>query len=164
MHRYKFHVTFVLVALLAVAGLVYSQSTISTNPGTVKATNGTIPTAGAQMTAVGGLVTNTSGLNIQVSQGNPYCKGTIETLALSTFKLLANTTYMVVYNCTTRQSYAKTAVVGPGSPVGQPGVPSTYLAPIPNVESGIASVVCGASTCAGLTDIRIPAQWQLRTQ
>lgn len=149
--------------VLLLAGMA-SYSQVSTAPGQVKASNGTIPTAGAQMTAVGGIVTNTSGLIIQVTQGNPYCKGTIETLALSKFTLLASTTYMLVYNCNSRQVYAKVGVVGPGSSGTSPGVPATLLQPVPNVESGIASIVCGASTCATITDIRIPAQWQLRTQ
>jgi hypothetical protein len=105
-----------------------------------------------------GTVTNTSGLNIQIDGGPVFCFGNQSNISESTITLAANTTFMVVYNCPQDSLYAKTAVTGPGSlgtnALNGPGVPAQILAPIYGIEVPIATVVCGASTCATITDQR----------
>lgn len=154
-------VAFSLVAVVLLAGVTFSQ--ISTAPGQVKAVNNLAPTAGAQMANAGGIVSNPSGLTIQASAATIFCGGAFADMGLVQLKGLANTSYQIVYNCATNKVYGKTAVVGPGSvgtsALNQPGNPALLLAPVPGVEIGLANVVCGASTCATITDIRIPAQF-----
>lgn len=107
-----------------------------------------------------GTVTNTSGLIIQIDGGPVFCSGNQSNISESLMTLTANKTFMVVYNCPQDALYAKVGVVGPGtaSP-DQPGVPSTVLAPIFGVEIPLATVVCGASTCATITDVRPTSQF-----
>jgi hypothetical protein len=123
--------------------------------GYVAPTNYLAPTV---TTNAGGVVTNSSGLTIQVTGGTFYCNGTNHGIAPSSFLLLANTTYGVVLNCATDTAYAKTSVVAPGSTAG------TAQNPTPGVnfalvftpgEIPLAKVVCGATTCATITDLRV---------
>lgn len=105
-----------------------------------------------------GTVTNTSGLQIQIDGGPVFCSGNQSNISESLMTLTASTTFMVVYNCPQDALYAKTAVTGPGtSPTT--GLPSTVLAPIFGVEIPLATVVCGASTCATITDVRPTSQF-----
>lgn len=107
-----------------------------------------------------GTVTNTSGLIVQIDGGPIFCSGNQSNISESLITLAANTTFMIVYNCPQDALYAKKGVVGPGTPSpDQPGVPSTYLAPIFGVEVPLATVVCGASTCATITDVRPTSQF-----
>jgi hypothetical protein len=102
-----------------------------------------------------GTVTNTSGLQIQVDGGPVFCAGAQSEIAESLMTLLASKTFLIVYNCPTGAVYAKLPVTAPGTPSpDQPGVPATLLYPYPGVEVGLATVVCGASTCATITDVR----------
>jgi len=102
-----------------------------------------------------GTVTNTSGLVIQIDGGPIFCNGSQVNVSESLITLAANKTFMVVLNCPYDSVYAKTAVTGPGTPSpDQPGVPATILAPVFGVEIPLATVVCGASTCATITDVR----------
>lgn len=102
-----------------------------------------------------GTVTNTSGLVVQIDGGPIFCAGAQSEIAESVMTLLANKSFMIVYNCPTGAVYAKLPVVAPGTPSpDQPGVPATLLFPTPGTEVALATVVCGASTCATITDAR----------
>lgn len=102
-----------------------------------------------------GTVTNTSGLVIQIDGGPVFCNGNQSNISESLITLAANKTFLVVYNCPSDSLYAKTGVTGPGTPSpDQPGVPSTILTPVFGIEVPLATVVCGASTCATITDAR----------
>lgn len=100
-----------------------------------------------------GTVTNTSTFLMQVDGGPVYCGGNQSTIAESNVFLAANTTFLLVWNCPSEAVYAKTASLAPGSVVGT-NVPTTLLYPIPGVEIPLALVVCGAATCATITDQR----------
>lgn len=107
-----------------------------------------------------GTVTNTSLLNIQIDGGPVFCFGNQSNIAESIMTLQANKTFLIVYNCPQDSLYAKLPVTGPGTPSpDQPGVPSTILAPIYGVEVSLATVVCGATTCATITDQRPVSQF-----
>jgi len=109
----------------------------------------------ASVTGAAGTVTNTSAFLMQVDGGPVYCNGNQSAMAESNITLQANTTFLIVYNCPQETLYAKRAVVGPGtlSP-DQPGVPATLLYATPGLEVALAQVVCGAATCATITDQR----------
>jgi rhodanese-related sulfurtransferase len=111
------------------------------------------------MAGVGGIVSNPSGLTIQSTGGTVFCFGAAADVAGAQFKGLANTAYLIVYNCTNNRLYAKTAQVGPGSAGTSVGIPATQLQPVAGVEVGLATVTCGASTCATIADVRVPSQW-----
>jgi hypothetical protein len=118
----------------------------------------------ATTTGAAGTVTNPgANLSIQVDGGPVFCSGAEENISESVLNLLANTTYLIVFNCPQTLVYAKTAVTGPGSlgtsQLNGPGVPNAILYPIPGVEIPLATVVCGASTCATITDSRSVAQF-----
>jgi hypothetical protein len=101
-----------------------------------------------------GTVTNTSGFLMQVDGGPVWCNGGLGEIAEDNIVLVANTTYMIVYSCPLNAVYAKTAVTAPGtlSP-NQPGVPVSLLYQSFG-EIALATVVCGATTCATITDNR----------
>jgi hypothetical protein len=105
-------------------------------------------------TGAAGTVTNTSTFLMEVDGGPVWCFGGQDQIPEDNIFLFANTTFLIVYNCAQNTVYAKTAVTGPGtlSP-NQPGVPATLLTPA-NGEVPLANVVCGASTCATITDVR----------
>jgi hypothetical protein len=93
-------------------------------------------------------VTNPASNFVMLIQGGPvYCSSALAEIGQSTITLQASTTYEIVANCAQQTIYAKTAVTGPGSPAGQPGVPATILAPIAGLEVPIALVVCNATAC-----------------
>ena len=155
-------------ASIAVLALVVAASIVLVSPrlraqvssivGFVQPTNYLAPTSG-EMSSVGGVVTNPSGLVAQVSGGTAFCQGSQEPVPQVQLTLTASTTYLLVYNCQTQQVYAKTAVTGPGSQTGQPGVPNTALfAQYPEIP--INTVVAGASSLT-LTDARVPGQWAI---
>jgi hypothetical protein len=167
--------TTVLAVSLLIAGLtgnriakngtiIYAQQSPSALVGQVLATNYLAPTAGAQMAAVGGVVTNpASNFVVQISAGTVFCSGEFQSMGQLQITLLPSTTYGIFYNCAAPAAYARTAVVGPGSAPGQPGVPSTVLQP-QGGEIFIAVVVCNATACGNggngsITDQRVPALW-----
>jgi hypothetical protein len=93
-------------------------------------------------------VTNPASNFLVLVQGGPiFCSGALAEIAQSTIQLTASTTYLIVANCAQQNVYAKTAVTGPGSPAGQPGVPATILAAVPGLEVPVATVVCNATAC-----------------
>jgi len=104
--------------------------------------------------------TNPASNFIVLVQGGPvYCGGSEQIVGTSTLTLQANTTYLLVWNCSSELLYAKTAVNGPGSSGTTPGVPASYLAAIPNVEVPLSTVVCNATACGNggngsITDAR----------
>ena len=105
-------------------------------------------------TGAAGTVTNTSGFLMQVDGGPVWCSGGQDQIPENNITLYANTTFLIVYNCPQNLVYAKTAVTAPGSLVGQPpGVPTALLFAAFG-EVPLATVVCGASTCATITDSR----------
>ena len=108
----------------------------------------------ATSTGAAGTVTNTSAFLMQVDGGPIYCFGAEENISESNITLAANTTYMIVFNCPQEAVYAKTAVTAPGTPTSTGTGVNTLLAAIPNTEVPLATVVCGASTCATITDNR----------
>lgn len=113
-------------------------------------------------TAIGSAlaVTNPSSNFVMNIQGGPvYCGGSEMIVGQSTMTLQASTTYQIEWNCGSESLYAKTAVTAPGTSTTNPGVPQTILAPIPNVEIPIATVVCNATACGNggngsITDAR----------
>lgn len=117
-------------------------------------TNAAIGSAGA--------VTNPSSNFVLLVQGGPvYCGGSEQTFGQSTLTLQASNTYQIEWNCASESLYAKTAVTLPGGQSGTtaPGTPGTFLAPIPNVEVPLATVVCNATACGNggngsITDAR----------
>jgi hypothetical protein len=115
---------------------------------------GVVPAFTPALTAgAAGTVTNTSGLLMQIDGGPVFCSGNQSSIAESAMSLAANTTFLLVYNCPQELVYAKTAVTAPGtSPTT--GLPATILAPVAGIEIPLATVVCGASTCATITDAR----------
>jgi hypothetical protein len=105
-------------------------------------------------TGAAGTVTNTSTFLMQVDGGPVWCFGGQDQIPEDNVFLFANTTFLIVYNCQSNTVYAKTAITGPGTPSpNQPGVPATLITPVSG-EIGLATVVCGASTCATITDVR----------
>ena len=146
------------VFTLAVIGLfsfshgpkrIYAQAT--TPFGYVGPTNLFPPTSA---TGAAGTVTNTSGVLMQIDGGPIYCSGNQSSIAESNITLAVNQTYLIVYNCPQETLYAKQGVVGPGSSGTSAGVPTSLLYAIAGIEVPIATVVCGASTCATITDNR----------
>lgn len=111
-------------------------------------------------TGAAGTVTNTSAFLMQVDGGPVYCTGNQSSISESNITLTANTTFLIVYNCPQDLVYAKTAVTGPGtpSPAGS-GAVSAILYATPGIEVPLATVVCGASTCATITDSRSLSQF-----
>jgi hypothetical protein len=114
-------------------------------------------------TGAAGTVTNTSTFLMEVDGGPVWCFGGQDQIPEDNIFLFANTTFLIVYNCAQNTVYAKTAITGPGtlSP-NQPGVPATLLTPA-NGEVPLANVVCGASTCATITDVRPVANFPIAT-
>lgn len=105
------------------------------------------------------LVTNPASNFLMLIQGGPvYCSSALAEIGQSTLQLQASTTYEIVANCAQQTIYAKTAVTGPGSPVGQPGVPASILAPIAGLEVPIALVVCGTTNCGNTANGTITDQ------
>lgn len=137
---------------------IYAQNVGTTNVpgffaiGTNAVVNAAIGSAGA--------VTNPASNFLLLVQGGPiYFNASEQMIGQSSLQLAASNTYLVVWNGVSEQLYAKTAVTGPGSPAGQPGVPATILAPIPGVEIPVATVVCNATACGNggngsITDAR----------
>lgn len=135
---------------LVVFGLYRTPAQITTGGGTVYPTNYAGPTS---LTG-SGLVGTSSGLVLTITPGGYFCQnGRVLTYPGMQFTLLANTSYLVVANCGTGYIYAKTGKVGPGSAVGQPGVPNTILQ-AQGLELPIISAVAGASTLT-LVDARV---------
>lgn len=164
-------VSIAVLALIVASAVVLVtpklRAQVSSIVGYTQSANYLGPTS-AQMATVGGVVSNPSGLIAQVSAGSAFCQGSEEEVPQTQITLLANTTYLIVFNCTTQQVYAKTAVTGPGSPstssgtyVNAPGIPNSVLfAAYPEIP--INTAVAGASSLS-LTDARIPAQWSVGT-
>jgi len=109
-----------------------------------------------------GAVTNPASNGIMLVQGGSvYCGGgSVQTIGQSTLNLSLSTTYLFVWNCNSELLYAKTAVVGPGSPVSTSsvGTPATILAP-GGGEIALATVVCNGTACGNggngsITDAR----------
>lgn len=157
-------ITFCLFAMILMLGvgvsidqvwhpIHYAKAQVGpTTPfGFVSSTNLFPPTS---LTGAAGTVTNTSGLLMQVDGGPIYCSGSQGSIAESNITLSANTTFLIVFNCPQELVYAKQAVTGPGTSTTSPGTPSTLLYPVAGVEIPLATVVCGASTCATITDSR----------
>lgn len=114
-------------------------------------------------TGAAGTVTNTSTFLMQVDGGPVWCFGGQDQIPEDNLFLFANTTFLIVYNCQANSVYAKTGVTGPGSQgTVPPGVPSTLLFPAQG-EIALATVVCGASTCATITDNRPLASFPIAT-
>lgn len=110
-----------------------------------------------------GTVTNTSTFLMQVDGGPVWCNGGQDQIPENNLFLFANTTFLIVYNCLQNAVYAKTGVTGPGSAgTVPPGVP-TSLVFAANGEVPLATVVCGASTCATITDNRPLAAFPVAT-
>lgn len=107
----------------------------------------------------GGVTNPAVNFVVQVGGGPVYCNGNQSSIAESNVTLSASRTFLIVYNCPQETTYAKVAVVGPGtlSP-DQPGVPATILAPVFGVEVPLATVVCSATACGNgsgsITDSR----------
>jgi hypothetical protein len=144
-----------VVALLAGAALlitphamfVHAQQTgIATVVGGVTPSNQFAQTVS---TGLAGAVTNpSSNFVIQVAGGPIYFGGGIQDIAQAQMTLLASNTYLVVWNGVTQILYAKQAVTGPGSSgTVPPGVPTSLLYPVTNVEIPLATVVCNATAC-----------------
>ena len=102
--------------------------------------------------SLAGAVTNpSSNFVINIAGGPIYFNGGIDDIAQTTMTLTAGTTNLVVWNGQIQQMYAKQAVTGPGSngtsAINGPGVPTSLLFAVPNVEIPIATVVCGNTNC-----------------
>jgi hypothetical protein len=143
-----------LFVLFCMAGTIFGQSVATLPYGYVGAYNYLAPTV---TTNAGGVVTNSSGTTIVITGGSFVCNGTSEGIVPSQFVLRVNSTYAVVLNCATKSVYAELQVLGPGS------APGTFQNPTPTPnfqlvinpgEIPLAKVVCGASTCATITDLR----------
>lgn len=114
-------------------------------------------------TGAAGTVTNTSTFLMQVDGGPVWCFGGQDQIPEDNLFLFANTTFLIVYNCQQNIVYAKTGVTGPGSSgTVPPGVPATLLFPA-NGEIPLATVVCGATTCATITDNRPLSNFPIAT-
>jgi hypothetical protein len=113
-------------------------------------------------TGAAGTVTNTSTFLMQVDGGPVWCFGGQDQIPEDNLFLFANTTFLIVYNCQQNTVYAKTGVTGPGSSGTSPGVPASVLIPASG-EVPLATVVCGASTCATITDVRPLAAFPIAT-
>jgi hypothetical protein len=103
-------------------------------------------------TGLAGAVTNpASNFVINIAGGPIYFNGGIDDIAQTTMTLSAGTTNLVVWNGQIQQMYAKQAVTGPGSngtsAINGPGVPTSLLFAVPNVEIPLATVVCGSTNC-----------------
>jgi hypothetical protein len=91
---------------------------------------------------------------VNIAAGQVFCfNGGLDSAGQSSMTLVLPSsgvnTYLLVYNCVSNLIYAKTAVTAPGgtpSP-NQPGIPGTFLAPIPQVEVPLALVVCNSTSC-----------------
>jgi len=112
-------------------------------------------------TGAAGTVTNVaSNFLIQVDGGPVYCFGGQDQIPEDNIALLANTTYLVVYNCQQNTVYAKTAVTAPGNAPGPSGVGiPTQLLYAAQGEVALATVVCNATACGNggngsITDAR----------
>lgn len=144
-----------VIALFVLGFIAHSVSgQVSTVVGQVLGVNYTAPTTLATIGG-SGLVTNPSGLIAQVAAGPIICGSVTADIPPLQMTLLANTSYIIVYNCSANQVYARTGVVGPGSATGSPGVPNTILVPSAS-EVPLATVVAGASSLT-VTDARVPA-------
>lgn len=115
---------------------------------------GTNYLAPASLTGAGGLVTGSS-LVATIATGGVYCpSGAVQIIPQSQITFPASSgTYLIYHDCTFGRVAAKLGVVGPGSPVGQPGVPNTILTPGPT-QIALATVVVNASTLT-ITDARV---------
>lgn len=109
----------------------------------------------ATSTGAAGTVTNpASNLVVQVDGGPVWCAGGQDQIPENNITLTANTTFLIVYNCSQNTVYAKIAVTAPGTPSpNQPGVPATLLFASFG-EVPLATVTCGASSCGTITDSR----------
>lgn len=116
-------------------------------------------------TGAAGTVTNVaSNFLIQVDGGPVWCSGGQDQIPENNIQLAANTTYLIVYNCQSNYTYAKTAVTGPGSQgTIPPGVPTSLLFATFG-EVPLATVVCNATACGNggngsITDARSVSQF-----
>ncbi len=111
-----------------------------------------------------GAVTNpAASFVVQVAGGPIYFAGVITDIAQTQLTLPANSTNLIVFNGTTQQVYSKQAVTGPGSQgtsaLNGPGVPTSLLYALPNVEVPLATVACNGTACGNggqgsITDTR----------
>lgn len=141
--------TFALVGaltfVLPTSHLTAQQTGIVTVVGGVNPTN-QFPQAAA--TGLAGAVTNpSSNFVVQVAGGPIYFGGSIQQIGQTQLTLNASNTYLIVWNGTTEQLYAKQAVTGPGSSGTSVGIPTSLLYATPGVEIPLATVVCNATAC-----------------
>lgn len=155
MTRKLFAVLAPLVACLALVGaLTYlfpvhraaaQNPAVATQPGQIFPVN---QFQNGSATTLAGVVTNpSSNFVVQVAGGPIYFGGVITDIAQAQLTLTASNTYLIVFNGTNQQVYAKQAVTGPGSSGTTVGVPTSLLYAIPNVEIPLATVVCNATAC-----------------
>jgi hypothetical protein len=175
--RLKAALTFVtMLALVLASAVLVSEHVTGPDIRIVHAQNATYPpgfwggaTSAVVPAAIGSnlAVTNPASNNIVLVSGGPVlCAGSTSTefVSQSTFNFTLGASanansYLIVFNCQAESLYAKTAVTGPGSPSGQPGVPATLLQAVPSVEVPIALVQCGQTNCGNtangtITDLR----------
>lgn len=114
----------------------------------------------AVATGLAGAVTNpASNFVIQIAGGPVYFNGAVTNIGQSTMTLLANNTYLIVWNGQAESLYAKQAVTGPGSAGTAVGVPASLLFAVPGLEVPLATVVCNGTACGNggngsITDAR----------
>lgn len=150
-----------LFALIAVAGyLLPVRKSIAQVVTVVGQVVGSNQFQQSVATGLAGAVTNpASNFIINVAGGPVYFNGAMTWIGQSTMTLAASQTYLVVWNGTQEQLYAKQAVTGPGSSGTSVGIPTSLLFAIPNVEIPLATVVCNATACGNggngsITDAR----------
>jgi hypothetical protein len=129
--------------------------------GQTQAVNQFAPTSSA---GLAGAVTNpASNFVVNVSGGPIYFNGSVQTIGQATLTLPANSTNLLVWNGASEQLYSKQAVTGPGSQgtsaLNGPGVPTSLLFAIPNLEIPLTTIVCNATACGNggngsITDVR----------
>jgi hypothetical protein len=154
------------VAILAVVGsLVYTYGQNAAFPPGFQVQGG-VPSGYAVSSLTSGqgaFGATTSSLTVTIEGGQLVCPaGDFGYSPTNTMTLLANTTYLIVYNCQLGFLYAKTAVTAPGGQSGSTaaGTPGTFLAAVPGVEVPIVQAVAGASTVS-LTDKRPTSAFSL---